>query len=319
MEIGVHLPQLDLDGSGLSLQRLRNTVDTARSLGFAAVSANDHLDFAAPWLDGLVALSAASAFAGELELMTSVALPVVRGPVTLATALAGLARFAPGRVVAGVGPGSTARDHALVGKDFDKRWQDFDETVPLLRALLDPTGDRPAGTAVAPAAIPIWIASWGSRAGLRRVARLGDGWVASAYNLTPEMFAEARSRLGEELAAAGRAEPDFPHVLVTMWLWLTDDEPEARQVLDGRLGPVLGRVAGRTAGQGVRRNGGPLHRPALALRRLGVSTGPRLAIGQGGRPADVVGERSPAQGHGDSQRRVTAGRMCTVRETARGT
>lgn len=241
MEIGVHLPQLDLDGSGLSLQRLRNTVDTARSLGFAAVSANDHLDFAAPWLDGLVALSAASAFAGELELMTSVALPVVRGPVTLATALAGLARFAPGRVVAGVGPGSTARDHALVGKDFDKRWQDFDETVPLLRALLDPTGDRPAGTAVAPAAIPIWIASWGSRAGLRRVARLGDGWVASAYNLTPEMFAEARSRLGEELAAAGRAEPDFPHALVTMWLWLTDDEPEARQVLDGRLGPVLGR------------------------------------------------------------------------------
>jgi hypothetical protein len=29
---------------------------------------------------------------------------------------------------------------------------------------------------------PIWICSWGSDAGLRRVARFGDGWLASAYN-----------------------------------------------------------------------------------------------------------------------------------------
>ena len=29
----------------------------------------------------------------------------------------------------------------------------------------------------------------GSRSGLRRVARLADGWLASAYNTTPEEFA----------------------------------------------------------------------------------------------------------------------------------
>jgi len=33
--------------------------------------------------------------------------------------------------------------------------------------------------------VPLWIGSWGSAAGLRRVARLGDGWLASAYNTTP--------------------------------------------------------------------------------------------------------------------------------------
>jgi alkanesulfonate monooxygenase SsuD/methylene tetrahydromethanopterin reductase-like flavin-dependent oxidoreductase (luciferase family) len=38
---------------------------------------------------------------------------------------------------------------------------------------------------------PVWIGSWGSSAGLRRVARLGEGWLASAYNTTPALFAEA--------------------------------------------------------------------------------------------------------------------------------
>ena len=33
--------------------------------------------------------------------------------------------------------------------------------------------------------MPIWVGSLGSAAGLRRVARLGDGWLASAYNTTP--------------------------------------------------------------------------------------------------------------------------------------
>ena len=38
---------------------------------------------------------------------------------------------------------------------------------------------------------PIWVGSWGSDAGLRRVARLADGWLASAYNTTPELFGDA--------------------------------------------------------------------------------------------------------------------------------
>ena len=51
---------------------------------------------------------------------------------------------------------------------------------------------------------PIWIASWGSEAGLRRVARLGDGWLASAYNTTPALFAEALTRLNGYLAGHGK-------------------------------------------------------------------------------------------------------------------
>ncbi len=239
--MGVHLPQLDLDGSGLSARRLTATAAAARDLGYVAVSANDHLDFAEPWLDGLTALARASAVSGPLELMTSVALPSIRRPAPLAAALAALARLAGGPVVAGVGPGSSAADHALVGQSFADRWPSFDQATRQLRALLDQGCRVPASVAVAPTPIPVWVASWGSPSGLRRVARLGDGWVASAYNASPRQFADQLLRLGDELGRRERTPEGFPHALVTLWLWLDDDQREADRVID-RLARTLGRA-----------------------------------------------------------------------------
>ena len=38
---------------------------------------------------------------------------------------------------------------------------------------------------------PIFIGTWGSSEdGLRRAAKYGDGWIASAYNITPNKFKE---------------------------------------------------------------------------------------------------------------------------------
>ena len=243
MEIGVHLPQLALAGGALSSGRLQAAAQAARRLGCRAVSANDHFDFAEPWLDGLVALAAAAHDAGELELMTSVALPSLRGPVPLAAALAGLNRITHGSVVAGVGPGSSVADQQLMGFDAVERWQRFDSSVVALKEVLDPNRtDRPASVAVAADPIPVWVASWGSAAGLRRVARLGDGWVASAYNTSPDQFGTGLERLREELDRRGRSVADFPHALVTMWLWVTDDQREADRMLEQLLAPTLGRT-----------------------------------------------------------------------------
>ena len=53
MEYGAHLPQLEpIDVAGLT-----SYARTARELGFRALSANDHLVFQRPWLDGIVALA----------------------------------------------------------------------------------------------------------------------------------------------------------------------------------------------------------------------------------------------------------------------
>ena len=52
VRLGVHLPLADF-GDGLSdLAELTAYVREARDLGFATVSANDHLFWRHPWLDG---------------------------------------------------------------------------------------------------------------------------------------------------------------------------------------------------------------------------------------------------------------------------
>ena len=60
----------------LSLGRLEASVDTARDCGFAAVSANDHLVFQTPWLDGPTALASMIGRSGEMELATTLSLAV---------------------------------------------------------------------------------------------------------------------------------------------------------------------------------------------------------------------------------------------------
>jgi alkanesulfonate monooxygenase SsuD/methylene tetrahydromethanopterin reductase-like flavin-dependent oxidoreductase (luciferase family) len=255
MELGLHLPLMEFGEQGQSLERVRAAADAARECGFASLSANDHLVFSTPWLDGPTALAAVIDRCGEMGLATTIALPVMRGPVPLAKALAALDVLSDGRLTAGVGPGSSARDYAAAGVPFEERWKRFDEAVAILRALLrgEPLGrelhyyalpdEALAPAPRQPGGVPIWIGSWGSEAGLRRVARLADGWLASAYNTTPERFAIARKDLGGELARRGRDATEFPNALVTMWTWVTEDRAEAARMLEQVLASLLRREA----------------------------------------------------------------------------
>ena len=251
MKLGVHLPLMEFGGEGLSRRRLMDAVDAARESGLAAVSTNDHFVFTTPWLDGPTALAAVIERSGDMTLATTISLAALRGPVSLAKTLAALDLLSEGRLIAGVGPGSTDRDYAALGIPFEERWKRFDESVPILRALLrgeqPPAGphfaapDRPLAPRPHRGEVPLWIGSWGSDAGLARVARLADGWLASAYNTTPERFATAKESLARKLRDGGREPAGFPNGLVTMWTWVTDDRQDAERALRDVLGPVLRR------------------------------------------------------------------------------
>lgn len=242
MDLGVHLPLMQFAEEPLSLRRLQETVDGARECGFAAVSVNDHLIFATPWLDGPTALASMVERSGEMTLATTVSLVALRGPVALAKTLAAIDVLSGGRLVAALGPGSSQRDYDAVGVPFEDRWPRFEESIAVLRALLN-GGDPPAnarffrippGVELHPRSardIPLWIGSWGSKAGLRRVMRAGDGWLASAYNTTPERFADARAQLRD----------DMPNAVATMWTWVTEDRAERDRVLRETLAPLLRR------------------------------------------------------------------------------
>jgi len=253
MEFGVHLPLLAFRGQSFSLSDLIAYAETAEQLGFTTLCANDHLIASRPWLDSLTALASILAKTRHMTLMTTVALPVVRGPVPLAKSLAALDVLSGGHLIAGVGPGSLPQDYALVGIAFEERWKRFEEAIQLLRSLLqrdvplfrgqyyvgDTTPLEPFPTQEP--GVPIWIGSWGSDAGLRRVARLGDGWLASAYHLTPASFADALARLHQHLHQAGRKPGHFPHALGSMFYYLTEDRRQAEEILVDVVSPALGR------------------------------------------------------------------------------
>jgi alkanesulfonate monooxygenase SsuD/methylene tetrahydromethanopterin reductase-like flavin-dependent oxidoreductase (luciferase family) len=188
-----------------------------------------------------------------MALMTTVALPVIRRPTVLAKALGALDLLSGGRVIAGVGPGSSARDYEAVDVPFEERWQRFDESVGALRSLWNPDSppfigqfydtqdmrlEPPPAQKSGP---PIWIGSWGSDAGLRRVARLADGWLASGYNTTPMRFAAALESLRHQLAKHGKDAERFPNAIATMWFYVTDDRAEAMHMLRDVLVPTLQR------------------------------------------------------------------------------
>lgn len=253
MDYGAHLPLIALESRPWTLYRLLEYAEMAERSGFKALSANDHLVFARPWLDGPTALAAVLGRTGAMTLATTVATPVVRGPVPLAKSLAAIDLLCGGRLVVGVGPGSSAGDYAAVGIPFEERWKRLDEAVQVLRALWRGEGppfkgrfystegvtlEPPPAQRPAP---PIWIGSWGSEAGLRRVARLGDGWLASAYNTTPEAFAAARSRLAGHLHAVGKDPARFPNAIATMFFYVTEERRTPERIFREVLGPMLNR------------------------------------------------------------------------------
>ena len=219
---GAHLPLIAFDGVPPTLARLRDYVRQAAALGYRYLCANDHLLFQRPWLDGPTALAATLDAGAGMTAVTTIALPVIRGPVQTAKLLTALDLLTDGALIAGVGPGSSPHDYAAAGVPFDQRWSRFDEAVRALRALLDadeppfegafystaglnlePRPARPGGP-------PLWLASWGSAAGMRRVARLGDGWLASAYNTTPADFRHGVAALARARREERRSRTPSP-------------------------------------------------------------------------------------------------------------
>jgi alkanesulfonate monooxygenase SsuD/methylene tetrahydromethanopterin reductase-like flavin-dependent oxidoreductase (luciferase family) len=274
LQFGVHLPQISWEGEPLALERLIAVATAAERLGFGTVSANDHLVYGRPWLDGPSALAAVIAAAPAVRLTTTTALPVVRGPFALAKTLGAIDVLSGGRLDAGLGPGSSAADYAAAGIPFTERWGRFDEAVATVRALwdvdaspfvgryYDTTGVILSPPPAQPKGPPIWIGSWGSTAGLRRVARLGDGWLASGYNTTPEAFATSWRTLSGMLEVEGRDPSTFHVTMATTWLYVTDNEAEARAVTE-RLSHLLRRPVEELAGRL------PIGSPAACLDLLG--------------------------------------------------
>ena len=257
---------MGFEGKEPTKEQIISFAQYAESLGYDSLSVNDHIVFDTGWLDALGTLSAVAVSTNHISIGTSILNIVVRNPVVCAKALAAIDILSSGRLFAGVGPGSNRGDYDACGIDFNERWPRFSEALEILISLLSShnNSDKPIDymgkyyslkdMLLTPKPVqkphpPIYIGSWGSDIGLKRIAKYGDGWMASAYNITPAKFKEKWNFLLAYRKSLGKGEEEeegekqFENSVVSMFGYIDDNKDKVRQVVKEILSPTLRRPA----------------------------------------------------------------------------
>jgi alkanesulfonate monooxygenase SsuD/methylene tetrahydromethanopterin reductase-like flavin-dependent oxidoreductase (luciferase family) len=251
------------EGDSFSREQILSFAQKAESLGYDSLSVNDHVIFRTSWLDAISTLSAVAAITNEIKIGTSILNIVVRNPVICAKALSTIDILSSGRLFAvGVGPGSHKGDYDICGIPFEERWKRFTEALQVLQivwknnnkeqknsTLTNYSGKyyRFEKVSVQPKPFqkphpPIYIGSWGSsEAGLKRVAKYGDGWMASAYNITPDKFKVKWKILLSYRQALGKDIQSFENSVMSMFGYIDNDRNRAHRMAKDVLSPALGR------------------------------------------------------------------------------
>jgi probable F420-dependent oxidoreductase len=200
-----------LGTQGMELSRFGLLVDELERLGFDSLWLSDRLTGAAP--EPVVALAYEAGRTRHLKLGTSVLVVPGRNPIVLAKELATLDRLSGGRLLPAIGLGaSDSMEHQAFGIASRERAAWVEEVLPLLRRLwteerVDHEGPRFQyhGLTVLPRPIQQPIDLWFgglAPAALRRIGRLGDGWLPSYC--TPAEAAAGRVVIEEAAAQVGR-------------------------------------------------------------------------------------------------------------------
>jgi probable F420-dependent oxidoreductase len=227
--LGTRTPTLDG-------RRFGTLVDALEDLGFDSLWLSERVTGACP--DPLVGLSFAAGRTRTLKLGTSVQVLPGRNPYLLAKAWATLDRLSGGRALPAFGLGvADGGEQAAFGVVRRERASRFDDALPRVRRLWE--GGEVEGVRIAPLPVQSPLEVWlGGRAPseLRRVGRLGDGWLPSFC--TPDDVAAGRSVVEAEAAAHGRVlDPEH-------WGALLPYLPERQPLPE----PLVAAVAARRPG-----------------------------------------------------------------------
>ena len=194
----------------------------AEEIGFDSVWINHHVVHAGyiqerlgnrPYFDGLTVLTYVAALTKTIRLGTSVLVLPYLNPLVLAKTLTTLDVMSGGRLVVGVGVGALPQESEALGSDYTQRGAYTDESIAILKELW--TQDNPSfsGKFFGFSGIQFWPkpnqkphppiqVGGASRAALRRVARVADGWHPT--RVTAEDVADGIEYLKRQLESAGR-------------------------------------------------------------------------------------------------------------------
>jgi probable F420-dependent oxidoreductase len=214
VKVRIGIGSVPLAGGPGPGRELADLVDDLEARGVDSLWLADQAS--APSIDPLVGMGFAVSRTRTLKVGTGVIVLPGRNPALVAAQLASLAALAPRRILPafGVRP-ALAVERQLFPAPNGDRAALFDESLEVVRRLLaEPRVthhgrffhlDDVSVAPLPPRPLDIWL---GGRApvGLRRVGRLGDGWLGSL--VTPEEAEDARVQIERAAAEAGREIED---------------------------------------------------------------------------------------------------------------
>lgn len=227
-------------------ERLFAYAERCEALGLDSLWLSERLAGPAPFLEPMAAIAAMAARTRRLKFGMSVLVLPARNPVVLARQIATIDFLSGGRMLPAFGLGADdPREQQATGVPKQERAGRTDEATALIRRLLTDEHVTHHGryytvtdVTIHPRPTLAQRAIWfGGRSepALRRVGRLGDGWLAAG--VTPDDVRAAVPVIQQYAAAAGRAIDD-DHFGVILPYYITDD----REAALARYGPALTRL-----------------------------------------------------------------------------
>ncbi len=154
--------------------------------------------------DPLAAAAVAAAATERVEVGLGILQVPLRHPVELANRVLTTQLICEGRLLLGVGAGSTKTDFNAVGKNFDDRMQLLTHNLAVMRRLWNGRAVEDVSLNPVPAVWggpPVLIGSWAGPRWISAAAEEYDGWIASGFF---SGFATLKDGIDRYRAAGGR-------------------------------------------------------------------------------------------------------------------
>jgi probable F420-dependent oxidoreductase len=216
MKIGVVFPHLEIGQDPIAV---KDFVQAVEDLGYDYLLTYEevtvtNLEKPIRWREPFTVLSFIAAVTQKIELATGIIVLPSRQTLLVAKQAAELDLLSNGRLRLGFSVGWNKKEYQAMGVNFPRRGQRIEEQVTVLRKLwaessvtfegeyhtLDGVGITPLPVQKP---IPIWFGGQAD-ATLRRVAKMGDGWMTNPDHVNLETAPALFEKLYDYVEAAGR-------------------------------------------------------------------------------------------------------------------
>ena len=247
---GIAIPQAFAEG-GVDLELARSFAGRAEDLGYHSLWVAEQILGATPTPEPVSYLSYLAAVTSRIRLGSAVIVATTRNPVLLAKQLSTLDVLSGGRLIVGTALGGRPDSYPLFGASAHRRARHFVESLGVMKALW--TQERASfkgvfwqldGVPMSPKPVqkphpPVWFGARHPQ-GLRRAARLADGWMG-AGSTTTEQFREHVPIILDELHRQGR-DPESFAIAKRVYVAVDNDAARAERRLQRWFGAWYGNA-----------------------------------------------------------------------------